>query len=190
MSTPAGWYPDPYNPAQQRWWNGLEWGNETQPNQPVFPPSSATAQYAPGPQYAAAPPYATEAMGYGDVAPASVLLTLPAVSPWGRLGAYLLEGLLVTVTLGIGWLFWAATLADKGQTPAKKLLDQRVIMDFSGQPASFSRMLFLRGFVAGFVASFAVAFTLGIALFMPFWDSKNRNIWDHVSSTRVVRDRS
>src|SRR6056297_1763275 len=26
---PAGWYPDPYNPAQQRYWDGREWDLST-----------------------------------------------------------------------------------------------------------------------------------------------------------------
>ena len=45
---------------------------------------------------------------------------LITISPWARLGAYLLEQLLFLVTLGIGWIIWALTLGGKGQTPAKK----------------------------------------------------------------------
>jgi len=29
--TPAGWYPDPYNPAQQRYWSGAGWTGHTAP---------------------------------------------------------------------------------------------------------------------------------------------------------------
>lgn len=184
MSTPAGWYPDPYDSSQQRWWNGMAWGDQTHVAQP---PSGS-------PQYETVgfirPQHTMPTAGYQGVPVSSSLASFPVVSPWGRLGAHLLEGLLVLITLGIGWLFWAATLADKGQTPAKKMLGQRVIMDYTGAPASFGRMLFLRGFVAGFVANWAILFTLGIILFMPFWDSKNRNLWDHLSSTRVVYDHS
>jgi len=78
--------------------------------------------------------------------------------PWIRLGAYLLEGLLVVATLGIGWIIWAA--ASTGPV----------------------------GFVAGFVAQLAIVFTLGILVFMPFWDERNQNIWDKVSSCHVVTD--
>ena len=39
----ANWYPDPQNPAQQRWWNGLQWTAETRP---VFaPPATAQGPY-------------------------------------------------------------------------------------------------------------------------------------------------
>lgn len=27
-TAPAGWYADPYNPRQQRWWDGQAWGPE------------------------------------------------------------------------------------------------------------------------------------------------------------------
>ena len=91
-------------------------------------------------------------------------------------------------TLGIGWLIWAAILAPGGQTPAKQLLQMRVIRANTLRPAGFAMMFFMRGIVAGFVAYWAILFTLGILLFMPFWDTKNQNVWDKVSSTLVVHD--
>lgn len=105
-----------------------------------------------------------------------------------RLVAYLLESVLVVVTLVIGWLIWAAITSGSGQTPAKKILGQRVVKADGSGPVGFGTMLFLRGIVAGFVAYFAVLFTLGILLFMPFWDKRNQNIWDKVSGTLVVDD--
>jgi len=92
------------------------------------------------------------------------------------------------VTLGIGWMIWAAITAGKGQTPAKQLLKIRVVDATSGTPIGFGRMFFMRGLVAGFVAGFAIFFTLGILLFMPLWDKRNQNIWDKVSGTLVVTD--
>lgn len=105
-----------------------------------------------------------------------------------RLVAYLLEGILLVVTLFIGWLIWAAITAGSGQTPAKKILGQRVVKADGSAPVGFGTMLFMRGLVAGFVASIAITFTLGILLLMPFWDKRNQNIWDKVSSTLVVND--
>jgi len=110
------------------------------------------------------------------------------VSPWGRLGAYLLESLLVLVTCGIGWLIWAAVIANTGQTPAKRLLNQRVITADTLRPAGFAKMFWLRGILAGLIASVAIPFTFGILLFMPFWDGRNQNLWDKISSTYVVSD--
>src|SRR6185437_2796445 len=107
-------------------------------------------------------------------------------NPWLRLGACVLEGLLATVTLWIGWLIWAALISGTGQTPAKRLLNLRVIRADTLRPAGFARMLFIRGWLAGIVASFAIFFTLGILLFMPLWDRRHQNIWDKVSNTYVV----
>lgn len=109
-------------------------------------------------------------------------------SPWLRLAAYLLEAVLQTVTLGIGWLIWAALIVGKGQTPAKQLLRMRVVDATSHQPVGFARMFFMRGIVAGFVAGLVLLFTLGVLAFMPFWDRRNRNVWDKVSGTAVVVD--
>ncbi|MEZ5152149.1 DUF2510 domain-containing protein [Rhodococcus zopfii] len=39
QATPAGWYPDPGNPAFVRWFDGAQWTNHAQPaNTPPPPP--------------------------------------------------------------------------------------------------------------------------------------------------------
>ncbi|MDQ1575803.1 MAG: hypothetical protein QOH55_953 [Microbacteriaceae bacterium] len=38
----AGWYPDPQNSAQQRWWTGQGWSEHVQTPAPVTPPHSGT----------------------------------------------------------------------------------------------------------------------------------------------------
>lgn len=121
-----------------------------------------------------------------SVAPVAANMT--AVSPWGRLGAYLLESILAMVTLGIGWLIWAAMIAGTGQTPAKRLLKQRVINASTLRPAGFAKMFFVRGLLGGIVAGIAIVVTVGVLLFMPFWDKRNQNLWDKVSNTYVVHD--
>jgi uncharacterized RDD family membrane protein YckC len=124
--------------------------------------------------------------------PEPTKIALPAgvatVSPWGRLGALILESILATVTLGIGWVIWASMTGGSGQTPAKRLLNQRVIGSDTLRPIGLGRMFWVRGLVAGMVAGLAATFTVGIILFMPFWDRRNQNIWDKVSSTYVVSD--
>jgi uncharacterized protein YbjQ (UPF0145 family) len=51
---PAGWYPDPADPARQRWWNGAAWTDQTTP-------SAADAEAGPG---------ATGSTGGGSTGPA------------------------------------------------------------------------------------------------------------------------
>ncbi|MFM8380711.1 MAG: hypothetical protein ACKOA6_01785, partial [Actinomycetota bacterium] len=87
--------------------------------------------------------------GRGSLAPTTRILNsclagvwpLPATiaSPWLRLAAYLLEAVLQTVTLGIGWLIWAAIVAGNGQTPAKQLLRMRVVGASEPRPVGFAR---------------------------------------------------
>lgn len=106
-----------------------------------------------------------------------------------RLVAYLLEAVLQIVTLGLGWLIWAAVIAGKGQTPAKQLLDLRVIDADDSSVFGFGRMLFLRGILAGLVAALVIPVTLGIIVLMPLWTKRKQNIWDKISNSVVVVDR-
>lgn len=48
----------------------------------------------------------------------------------------------------------------------------------------------MREIVAGIIAGVASPLTLGVLLFMPFWDRRNQNLWDKISSTYVVLDPS
>src|SRR4051795_7806083 len=43
-SAPAGWYPDPDRPGEQRWWDGARW---SQPSPPPQPESSAPVAPSP-----------------------------------------------------------------------------------------------------------------------------------------------
>jgi len=109
------------------------------------------------------------------------------VSGWARFGAALLDGLLMLVTLYIGWIIWACTLSGTGQTPAKKLLNQTVLDLETNAPMTLGKMFGMRGIVGGLVAMIAIPLTIYIIAFMPFWDKRNQNIWDKVSNSLVVR---
>ncbi|WP_332603355.1 DUF2510 domain-containing protein [Arthrobacter sp. S2(2024)] len=41
MSNPAGWYPDPSNAPQTRYWDGAAWSNDVRPFAPPEAPQSA-----------------------------------------------------------------------------------------------------------------------------------------------------
>src|SRR6476661_4276701 len=79
-----------------------------------IPGEAKVPDAAPKPRF---DPYDPQA-GERTSPPATVRLS----SAWRRLGGYLLEGLLILLTLLIGWLVWSIIVWGRGQTPAKQLL--------------------------------------------------------------------
>ena len=117
--------------------------------------------------------------------PASIELC----SVWRRLGGYLLDSLLVIVTLVIGWLVWSIIVWGRGQSPGKQLLGMRVIrtddLTAGRRGLMFGRFcaMWLIGFVAG-------ATIIGYVLyFWLCWDKNRQEIWDKMCNTVVVNDR-
>ena len=62
-TAPAGWYPDPQDPSQMRWWDGSQWGETQSPP----PPSavSATPPAALTPPSSTTPPASASGQGGG-----------------------------------------------------------------------------------------------------------------------------
>jgi uncharacterized RDD family membrane protein YckC len=84
-------------------------------------------------------------------------------------------------TLGVGWAVWALFTANEGQTPGKKIMGFQMVRDPDGKPADLAWMLFVRGMVGACIAPPIWATTF--ALFWPFWDDRNRTVWDIMSWT-------
>jgi uncharacterized RDD family membrane protein YckC len=113
-------------------------------------------------------------------------------NPWSRLGAYLLDLLLMVATLLIGWIIWTLIVWTKGQTPGKQICGQRVVMEENGIAARWGQM-FLRDFVIrGLAIGLLSQLTLGI-----FWlvsalmifSTYHETMWDKWAGTLVVDDR-
>jgi uncharacterized RDD family membrane protein YckC len=84
------------------------------------------------------------------------------VSEAGRLGASLLDGVLIFVTAGIGWMIWSLISWSTGQSPAKQLLGHVVADAETGAAFSWGRM-FVREFLVRGVLFLLLNFvTLGI----------------------------
>jgi uncharacterized RDD family membrane protein YckC len=110
-STPAGWYPDPSVPGQQRYWDGNAWTEHTTPDPsaaPTAPPMPPAGGYAPpmGGGYAAptggyGPPMGAYGgptqVGYGYTqVPAA-----PLAGFGSRLGAFLVDAILLGIVTSI-----------------------------------------------------------------------------------------
>ncbi|HEX4822057.1 MAG TPA: RDD family protein [Acidimicrobiales bacterium] len=104
-----------------------------------------------------------------------------------RFGAMLLEGVLVIVTLVIGWLVWSIILWKKGQTPAKSILKMRVINLDQNRAANVGEMA-MREIVGKWLLSV-----------VPFWyvingvvlladNDKYQCLWDKIVKTTVIDD--
>lgn len=107
------------------------------------------------------------------------------ISSVGRLiCASLLDSLIGVVTLGIGWLVWAAITAAEGQTPGKKLMRMRVVGKQDGQTVSWAKYVFLRGLVGQIILCIPL---VGLVLFfMPLWDEFNQSVGAKISDTVVI----
>ena len=103
-----------------------------------------------------------------------------------RFGGALLTGVLIVVTLGIGYLIWAAIAYGKGQTPAKQILKMYVIDTETGLPATWGKM-FLRGFVIdGVLNSITGGVFSLISTIWIFTNPKRQRLTDLVLKTIVV----
>jgi uncharacterized RDD family membrane protein YckC len=129
----------------------------------------------------------------GPWSPAAIAQAVPdhaLVSPWLRLGASLLNGVLVVVTLGIGYLIWTLVLWGQGQNPGKKICGLRVVKADTGRVATFGDML-VRNFVfGGIVLGFLGGITVGILYLVDalmIFGGRRQRLIDKMAGTLVVR---
>jgi uncharacterized RDD family membrane protein YckC len=108
-----------------------------------------------------------------------------------RLGGYLLDVLLLIVTLFIGWIVWSLVVWGRSQTPGKQLLAMKVVKKDSGRRASYGTMA-LRELVGKWLIMTLISFVCSIVAlvldFMLLWDKDRQQLWDKVAGTIVVDD--
>ena len=104
-----------------------------------------------------------------------------------RFGALLLDSLLFVVTCGIGWLIWSIILWQQSTSPAKKMLNLKIVDINTGAPASMVQMLLREGL--GKIVLSAITGIVGIvsAILILVVPSR-QGVWDHISKTTVVRE--
>lgn len=105
-------------------------------------------------------------------------------SPWRRLGAACLDGLLGIVLLGIGWIIWLIFTSKQGQSPGKKLLGMRIVSMPTTRPLggliTFLREIFIKGFIG--------SLTFGLAYLWILWDPNRQALYDKLLNATVVND--
>lgn len=187
-----------------RWvWNGTRW--EPAPGAQLPPPPMGYHPGSPSPLslYGAAavavvtcpscgqafgPGFTCQACGQVSNLPPGVRLS----SVGRRLGAYLLDGLLLLVTLILGWLIWSLIVWKDGRTPAKQLLGMRVARKDRGTPATWGTMclreLVGKGLVMGVLSFVSFGIAPLVLFFMLLWDRDRQELWDKIAGTLVVDD--
>ncbi|MDA8268849.1 MAG: RDD family protein [Actinomycetota bacterium] len=158
---------------------------------PTYPPAQA---YPPAGYGTQAYPPAYPPAGYGapTFAPAGAngLALPPGVELAGigrRIGAWFLSFLLVTVTLGIGYVIWGLVLWGQGQTPTQKVLGMRCFKLDTGRPATWGTMA-LREIIGCFVQGLVGLITELISFIMMLTRSDRRCMTDLIAGTVVVYD--
>ncbi|MCX6541107.1 MAG: RDD family protein [Actinobacteria bacterium] len=104
-----------------------------------------------------------------------------------RFGAFMLDILLAIVTCGIGWLIWDIVLWQQATSPAKKMLNLRIVDTNTGAPASMTQMLLREGLgkiVIGAVTGIAGLVSAVLILATP----TRKGVWDYIATTTVVRE--
>ena len=105
-----------------------------------------------------------------------------------RFGALLLDSLLFVVTCGIGWLIWDIVLWQQSTSPAKKMLNLKIVDINTGAPASMQQML-LREVLGKIILSTVtsgVSTLIGAVLILVV--PGRQGVWDYISKTTVVRE--
>ena len=133
-AAPSGWYADPLDQGQERYWDGWQWSRNTRAREGAAPPAQAPAGYPPQPGYSAAAgvpaPAGLPAQGYppqqgypqpwtGQPAggrPGQAVMTadgVPLAGWWWRVLAVLLDGLFVGILTTLASLPLLLPLIDR-----------------------------------------------------------------------------
>ena len=120
--------------------------------------------------------------------PVSIQAITPTqlASAGSRIGAALLDILLMIVTLFIGWLIWSIVLWKQSTSPAKKMLGMTVVDANTGAPATIKQMV-MREVLGKWVVG-SVAGIVTLASLVMLWATPRRQaVWDYIGTTVVVK---
>lgn len=128
-------------------------------------------------------------MGFPPPPPPLSAPTLPPTqlaSAGSRIGAALLDALLMVVTLFVGWLIWSIVLWKQSSSPAKKMLGMVVIDANTGAPATIRQMV-MREVLGKWVVGSVTGIVTLASLVMLWATPRRQTVWDYIGTTVVVR---
>ena len=170
--TPAGWFPDPEDAGQLRYWDGAAWTDHRHPAEPAAaveptatPAPAATPQYAYQPTYGAQP-------GYGaQPAQPAPYGAAPAYGPPQNVMA--LVGMILAIAGTVVGLFlgFFAVAAIAGGVLSILGLIQANRMRLAGQPND-RRGMAIAGIIVGFGGILLIiiaAFVVAVIAYSPYY---------------------
>lgn len=104
-----------------------------------------------------------------------------------RFAAYVLDTVLLFLTLFIGYLIWSLVVWSKGQTPGKAILGMRCMSIETGRAATWVTMAVRECIYKNFLGNLSFGITVLVSSFMILGDSR-QGIWDKMAKTVVVDD--
>ena len=108
-----------------------------------------------------------------------------------RLAAFILDIVLLPLTLFIGYLIWWLIVLANGQTPGKQLLGIRAVKatgERAGWGLTFVRELGIKGLVIPFLSGFTGGILYVADYLFPLFDVDKQAIHDKMISTLVAKD--
>jgi uncharacterized RDD family membrane protein YckC len=185
QSTPAGWYPDPQNPGQQRYWDGTTWSESTQPSGAGVPAPAPGQQVGYG--FAQGGAAGTPA-DFGKRALAYIIDWLIVFVPGYIISIILAQisavlGLLAYLGLFAAFLYYTAYFegGETGQTIGKKQMGIKVVDGQTGQTGIGMNQAAVRA-----LARIVSGFVCGLGFLWMLWDEKKETWHDKLVKPRVV----
>ncbi len=188
QSTPAGWYPDPENASQERYWDGAAWGESRALasagfGAPAGAPAGVPAGYGFGAGGGGAP--ATFGQRVGAYLIDYVIVFVPLFIVVAILGSISNALALLGYLAGlVGMVYYFAHFegGPTGQTIGKKQMKIRVVNGSTMQPG-----IGMGPAVARFFARILAGAVCYLGLLWMLWDEKKETWQDKMTSTKVVQ---
>jgi len=157
---------------------------------PPPPPPASPPPPPPPPPLGSMPPPPGNGIGPAAATPLPQGVIVSSVGR--RLGAYLLDALLLIVTLFIGWLIWSLIIWGNSQSPGKQLLNMKVVKKDNGRRASYGTMALREAVGKWLIVDLVIGSICGLVslvlAFMLVWDKDRQELWDKIAGTIVVDD--
>lgn len=113
---------------------------------------------------------------------------LDSATPLRRFAALLIDGLVSSLTFGIGWLIWLAFTLRRGQTPRKQVLGLAAAHG-DGSPFGWGRTLAREAFKHLFWGvTFGIGFLVDVLVVL-LGDDEGRSVTDRIIGSRIVNIR-